>query len=340
MPVRPYHASHAGRAARDSIVARPLLPSLEALRIFAAAADAKYQSAAAKRLGISSSAVSQATAKLEADLGAELFIRGSRPMKLTKAGERLLEAAKPLLAAAEALPALVAPQSATGIRLRLGLGESAGATIGPWLIAKLFEHAEDLETSSGLTGHLIDRLREDALDVVISPEPMLEDPRWARELLYEEDFLFVAAKTVPLPRTAAEAKTLSAGRPFIGYAGGSSDEVEIERILRSMNAAPQKTVRVSSSYTLCGLVAATGGWSILPPTNLWCARQFLGLLNFGPLPEGMRRMRRMWAAADPLMNAEALALTAAAAREVFAAEMVPELRHAAPGLEAYVRQNG
>ena len=92
-------------------------------------------------------------------------------------------------------------------------------------------------------------------------------------------------------------RTLAATRPFIGYAGGSSDEVEIERILRTMDVRPARRILVSSSHTLVGLIAETGGWSLLPPTNLWCGRMFLENLMIEPVQAGVRR-RRMWVVGD------------------------------------------
>lgn len=318
----------------------PRLPSLEFLRMFAVTAKLRYVKAAGERLGISAPAVSQGIAKLERDLGAELFQREARPLRLTRAGERLLEAVLPILAAAETLPLLTAPESASARRLRLGLGETASATLAPWLIARLAEKTGSLETASGLTQALTDQLRAEKLDVILTPDPLLEEPRWSRELLYEEDFLFAVSGNAELPQTAAEAAALALEAPFIGYSAGSSDEVEIERILRSMNAKPRRRLRVSSSYTLCGLIAQTGGWSILPPTNLWCARQFLPAIRFAPLPEGRRRVRRMWAVGDPMVCGDLLKLTAEAAREVFAAEMLPELGRASDGLAAFARLMG
>ncbi|WP_440106408.1 LysR family transcriptional regulator [Streptosporangium sp. H16] len=65
------------------------------LRTFVAVADRRSFSAAATELGYTQSAVSQQIAALEADLGLALLHR--RPVAPTRAGERLLEHAGPLL---------------------------------------------------------------------------------------------------------------------------------------------------------------------------------------------------------------------------------------------------
>lgn len=104
-------------------------------------------------------------------------------------------------------------------------------------------------------------------------------------------------------------RTLAATRHFTGYAGGSSDEVESERILRTMDVRPARRILVSSSHKLVGLMAETGGWSLLPPTNLWCGRMFLENLVIEPVQASVRR-RRMWFVGDRRSAAEAVMLTA------------------------------
>src|ERR1700743_1289886 len=73
---------------------------------------------AAAELGVTASAISQAVRALEARIGAALFIRTTRSVGLTEAGERFLSRAKPafeeLIAAGE---------------VALGLGQRAGGVL-------------------------------------------------------------------------------------------------------------------------------------------------------------------------------------------------------------------
>ena len=70
---------------------------LEGVPVFVAVAEAGNFSAAARRLGISPSAVSQAIGGLEQRLGATLFRRSTRSLSLTDAGEGYLRGAAPAL---------------------------------------------------------------------------------------------------------------------------------------------------------------------------------------------------------------------------------------------------
>lgn len=94
--------------------------SIEALQAFAQAAACGSLSAAARRLGKSQSTVSEAVARLELDLGVELFRRGPRRLELTEAGASLLAHAEAVLAAGDRL-ARHAARLAQGQEARLTL---------------------------------------------------------------------------------------------------------------------------------------------------------------------------------------------------------------------------
>ncbi|MFA7279442.1 MAG: LysR substrate-binding domain-containing protein [Sterolibacterium sp.] len=80
-----------GKAIRD-------LPPLDALRVFEIAGRELSFTRAAERLCVSQSAVSKQISTLETALGASLFERKTRTLKLTPAGERLLRATETSLA--------------------------------------------------------------------------------------------------------------------------------------------------------------------------------------------------------------------------------------------------
>jgi LysR family glycine cleavage system transcriptional activator len=65
------------------------LPPLDTLRVFEAAARLKSFKEAGDELGVTASAVSHRIATLEEELGTQLFLRHTRRIELTPAGERL-----------------------------------------------------------------------------------------------------------------------------------------------------------------------------------------------------------------------------------------------------------
>jgi DNA-binding transcriptional LysR family regulator len=96
---------------------------LRQLVYFVTVAEEVHFGRAAERLHIVQSAVSQQIRRLERELGAELFDRSPRHVRLTGAGERLLPEARTVLAAVDRARAAVAPAEV----LRLGTSTGLGA---------------------------------------------------------------------------------------------------------------------------------------------------------------------------------------------------------------------
>lgn len=78
------------------------------LRGFVAVAEELHFTRAAARLYVAQQALSRDVRRLEAALGAVLFVRTTRAVELTADGERLLPLARRVLAAHEALAAAFA----------------------------------------------------------------------------------------------------------------------------------------------------------------------------------------------------------------------------------------
>lgn len=310
------------------------LPNLDFLRAFVAAADAKTIKGAAFDLDISPSAVSQAIAKLEGQIGQPVFVKHARPLRLTPVGARLLEEARSILQLTEGLFERVNGADLSTQKIRVGMGESVTGTISPWLITSLMARVGQLETQTALSFPLIEMLRTDELEVVIAPHAFLNEERFVRLNLYEEEYLLVSNEKVE--RHPKAIREFAATHPFIGYTTGSFDEVQMERILRTLNIRPSKRVLVSSSYEMVGLIERINGWSLMTPSNLWCGRQFVKNITYTPMPEGHRHHRCMWAVGDRMRSLEAVMLTSKLAREIYAREMIPELASIAKGLEQYV----
>lgn len=100
--------------------------SLSQLQVFLVVARLKSFSGAARELGVSTSAVSQAIKQLEAQLRTPLLTRTTRSVSPTDAGRRLLEAAGPALAQATAALAEVGAQPGETVgRLKLTVPRAA-----------------------------------------------------------------------------------------------------------------------------------------------------------------------------------------------------------------------
>lgn len=88
------------------------MDKIACLKAFVAVAERQSFSAAARHLDLSAPAVTRAIAVLEQELGIVLFQRTTRIVRLTEAGERYLEDAKPILTSLAAADEAVAGVSA------------------------------------------------------------------------------------------------------------------------------------------------------------------------------------------------------------------------------------
>jgi len=154
-----------------------MLPNerLRGIEAFVATADAGSFTAAAERLHLTSSAVGKTVARLEARLGARLFERSTRRLRLTEAGEGFYRTCVRVLGElADAESVLAAHADAAVGRLRV----DAPATFGRlkvWpLLLQLAAEFPRLRPQVTFSDRFID-LAEDGIDLAVrigGPEPL------------------------------------------------------------------------------------------------------------------------------------------------------------------------
>ena len=131
--------------------------ALDGVEVFLGVAEHRSFRKAAAALGVSPSAISQTVRVLEARIGATLFIRTTRSVGLTEAGERFLARAKPafeeLVAAGEAARDL--GQRPTGL-LRLSVPRAAVSVLLEPLVASFCEAYPEVEVEIAASEELID----------------------------------------------------------------------------------------------------------------------------------------------------------------------------------------
>ncbi len=145
---------------------------LRHLRYFVAIAEARSISRAAERLWVAQPGLSAQIRRLEVEIGVQLFVRHTRGVDLTAAGEVFLQRARHTLSAAEAA-------SATGRDLAAGtIGRvTVGLTAGPrWMPASAAldqftreRETVELDVIEGYGGALWHALREGRVDALIAP---------------------------------------------------------------------------------------------------------------------------------------------------------------------------
>jgi DNA-binding transcriptional LysR family regulator len=131
-----------------------------ALVAFSTVAEERSFTLAARRLGVSPSAVSQAVRRLEAKLGVSLLTRTSRRVRLTDEGSRLLARASPALAelAATLETAATEADMVTGT-IRITAGRTAAVVLPP-LIRRYLEDNPAARVEVRVDDRLIDLIAD------------------------------------------------------------------------------------------------------------------------------------------------------------------------------------
>jgi DNA-binding transcriptional LysR family regulator len=169
------------------------LPSVESLRCFCAAAKFLNFRAASRSVALTPAAFGQRIKQLEDQLGAQLFVRTTRSVRLSSAGLSLLPAAQRALASMEDCTRAVSPSGAlppmdlvVGSRHELGLS---------WLLPQIDRLKElhpsiELHLYFGSGSDLVNRVRMMQIDCAIT-STRLGDPKLEGLRLHREDYVFV-----------------------------------------------------------------------------------------------------------------------------------------------------
>jgi len=253
--------------------------TLWGIEVFLAVAEEGTISAAARRLGVSPSAISQQLTGIEAALGASLLDRSARPMRLTPAGAMFRPHAQTILnAEAEARAELAVAELSGLTTLRLGIIEDFDAEVTPRLLSELARELRGcrflLET--GASHRLLDQLEARALDVAVTADldsaGNAEGWREVHPLLAEP---FVAVS----PR-GRDWQSL----PLIRYTARHLMGRQIAAHLARQNLNLAQRYELDSYHAILAMVVGGEGWTILPPLALHHVARFRGAVDVAPLP--------------------------------------------------------
>jgi DNA-binding transcriptional LysR family regulator len=185
------------------------------LRAFLETAETGSLSAAARKLGLTQPTLSRQVASIEQSMGVTLFERVGKTMALTPTGLDLLEHARHMGAAAEALGLAATGRSqAVGGVVSVSASDLVAAVLLPPLVRKLREQEPGIAMEIVATNALSDLQRREADIAVRHVKP--EQPDLIARLIREATAHFYASedwvKLQGHPRSAEEAAHL----PFQG----------------------------------------------------------------------------------------------------------------------------
>ena len=257
--------------------------NLRSLNIFVQVVESGGISPAARQMGLTQSAVSQTIASLEQSLGVQLFDRDVRPMALTSSGTILLDKARNLLLSArEAIQAARQPASMTLPKLNICFVETIAGTIGLELVSRIQGFAIQWSVQAGLPSHHSRALLTREADIVISSDPLEDEPNLERHLILREQLIMVQ------PKASAEKvddlQKLASTRELVRLSTRTMLGRQIERHLRRTRIETTSRIEFDAPEAVMAMVANNLGWSILTPLSSLLGRSFWPDLIFEPLP--------------------------------------------------------
>lgn len=149
--------------------------------------------AAARTLGLSSSATSKAIARLEEELGVKLFHRTTRSVSLTPEGERYVEGVKPLLLEMDAITAEVTdnPSQPRGL-LRVSAPAAYARSMLTPRLAEFSQRYPDINLDLLLEDRDVD-LAAEQVDVAIRTGPLPDNVNLVARRLFTEPMITCAS---------------------------------------------------------------------------------------------------------------------------------------------------
>ena len=259
--------------------------NLTSLKAFLAVGSTGSMTAAAAKLGLTQSAISQAIRQLEDVLGTVIIDRSHRPLALTPAGQVLLRHAQPIVEDVEALPTIVRQAGSAKLpELKIGVVDSFASTAGPELIRALLKTTSRLSFRSGLAHDQAAGLLDRSLDVIVTSDAMDELDGLERFQILSEPYLLVMPEKMPSAAAELGVRELADRYSLIRFSARSQVGAQIERHLRRLGVKAAHLLEVDATDALVAMVAAGLGWGIATPLCLLQVRTRLTGVKSVPFP--------------------------------------------------------
>lgn len=269
---------------------------LKHLRTIRAIQQAGGLARAAEMLNMTQSALSHQVAGLEEQAGMELFVRRSKPMRLSAAGQRMLRAADRILPEIDAMEEeFHALRSGKTGRLHIAIECHA---CFDWLfpVLELFRHAwpeVDVDIRAGLAFEALPALNREEVDLVISSD-RVPPPGIVFNPLFDYHPTFVASSQNPLAAKPFIAAEDFRDQVLITYPV-SRDKLDVfTELLTPAKVEPRAQRTAELTAVILMLVGSNRGVAVLPD---WVMREVKASADYVTRPLGPEPVtKRMYAA--------------------------------------------
>ncbi|MFD3655667.1 LysR family transcriptional regulator [Streptomyces sp. NPDC058620] len=241
---------------------------LQQMRYVVAVAETNSFTRAAERCLVVQSALSHQIARLEKELGARLFDRTSRRVRLTPAGAAFLPAARQCLDAAERAAAEVA--AAVGEvrgRLAVGLIPTVAAVDIPRALRdfrRRYPHVH-ISLRVGASDELVEQVREGAIEVAFLGLPTTAQPQGVTFYELARDRLVaVVAPDHPLAGDSTVSLRRLSSEAFVDLPAGTAGRIQSDQAFAAAGLVREVTFEVTTADFMARLVGQSIGVAMLP----------------------------------------------------------------------------
>lgn len=273
------------------------------LRYLEALARHGHFGRAAEACSISQPALSMQIKALEEELGAELFERGKRQVRLTSFGEEVARRARDILRALDELEGYArASRDGQVAKLRIGVIPTVAPYLLPNLIGDLtrLHGGLDLHVRETLTPKLVEELNEGRLDMAIVALPVSE-ASLTEVALFSERFVLVRPRTDE-GKPAPDRDDLREMRLLLLEEGHCFREQALSFCNAKPRAtAPRDLLDASSLSTLVQMVDAGLGVTLIPEMAVAVETRSasVSVVRF-MAPQPSRTIGMVWRKSSPL----------------------------------------
>ncbi len=265
------------------------------MRYVVAVAETGGFTRAAERCHVVQSALSHQIARLEKELGARLFDRTSRSVRLTAAGEAFVPVARQALQAAERARAEVEAVSGA-VRGRLAVG--AISTVSAVDLARELGEFRTrypevrISLRMEMSDPLLDAVREGALDVAfVGLTPGARTVGVREKVLARGELVAVVPPEHPLAGREWTTLARVARETFVDWTAGSAARRQRDEAFRAAGLTAEVPFEVTTVEFMAELVRAGLGIGMVPEAF---ARRLGGLRTVRVRPAPERTERVVW----------------------------------------------
>lgn len=241
------------------------------LKYFIEVAKRQHFTQASKELHVAQSALSRQIARLETELGAPLFEREGRNVRLTRVGKLFLTRAENALGELERgrreIRAYLDPELG---EVRVGFPQSLATHLIPNIIARFrrLHSGTRFTLRQGPAIEMTACVERGELDLALVSPPPRNAPALASKFLFTEELLAIVPPEHPLAAKKSIQLQELAEEPFIFHQVGYSLRTIGWEACRKAGFTPRIAFEGEETDTVRGLVAAGLGVSLMPKIAL------------------------------------------------------------------------